>query len=155
MKTRKSWREKMENPNLPKVVAIPPRMQARFGAGSMLIPSPREVEATIRAVRKGSVITVSKIREQLASKYSADVTCPMTTGIFVRIASEAAEEEAASGKTRITPYWRVVKDDGSLNPRFPGGAERQSERLRAEGHNIVAGSGNRPPRVAMYSRTPL
>jgi 6-O-methylguanine DNA methyltransferase, DNA binding domain len=155
MKTRKSWREKMENPNLPKVVAIPPRMQGRFGAGSMLIPSPREVDAMIRTVRKGSVITVSKIRQELAAKYAADVTCPMTTGIFVRIASEAAEEEAASGNTRITPYWRVVKDDGSLNPKFPGGAVRQSERLRAEGHSIVAGSGNRPPRVAMDIRSLL
>ena len=152
MATRKSWREKMENPNLPKVIAIPPRMQARFGAGSMLIPSPREVDALIRTVRKGSVITISKIREQLAAKHSADVTCPMTTGIFVRLASEAAEEEAASGKTRITPYWRVVKDDGSLNPKFPGGAERQSERLRAEGHRILAGSKRRPPRLEINSR---
>jgi alkylated DNA nucleotide flippase Atl1 len=73
----------------------------------------------------------------------------MTTGIFVRIASEAAEEEAAAGKKRITPYWRVVKDDGSLNPKFPGGVERQAERLRAEGQPIVAGSANRPPRLAM------
>lgn len=145
----------MENPNLPKVIAIPPRMRARFGAGSMLIPSPREVDALIRTVRKGSVITVSKIREQLAAKYSADVTCPMTTGIFVRIASEAAEEEAASGKDRITPYWRVVKDDGSLNPKFPGGAERQSERLRAEGHRIIAGPGKQPPRLAMDIRALL
>jgi hypothetical protein len=52
----------------------------------------------------------------------------MATGIFVRIASEAAEADAVSGKTRITLYWRVVKEDGSLNPKFPGGAERQSER---------------------------
>jgi alkylated DNA nucleotide flippase Atl1 len=72
----------------------------------------------------------------------------MTPVFFVRIASEAAEEEAASGKTRITPYWRVVRDDGSLNPKFPGGTERQPERLRAEGHSIVAGSGKRAPRVA-------
>jgi hypothetical protein len=152
MKTRKSWQEKMENPNLPKLVALPPRMHARFGAGSMLIPSPREVEAAIRGVRKGSVITVSKIRQELAAKHSADVTCPITTGIFVRIASEAAEEDAAAGKTFITPYWRVVKDDGSLNPKFPGGAVRQSERLRAEGHRIVAGSGKRPPRLATILR---
>jgi hypothetical protein len=152
VKTRKTWRDKMENPNLPKVVPIPPRMQARFGAGSMLIPSPREVEALIRGVGKGSVTTVSKIREELAAKYSADVTCPITTGIFVRIAAEAAEEEAAAGKTRTTPYWRVVKDDGSLNPKFPGGAERQLERLRAEGHGILPGSGKRTPRVAMEIR---
>jgi 6-O-methylguanine DNA methyltransferase, DNA binding domain len=149
MKTRKSWREKMDNPNLPKVVAIPPRMRKRFGAGSMLIPSPREVDAFIRTVRKGSVTTVSRMREHLAAKYSADVTCPLTTGIFVRIASEAAEEEAAAGKTRITPYWRVVKDDGSLNPKFPGGVARQTQRLRAEGQRIVAGSAKHPPRLAM------
>ena len=31
MKTRKRWREKTDNPNLPKVVAIPPRMHKRFG----------------------------------------------------------------------------------------------------------------------------
>jgi hypothetical protein len=147
MKTRKSWREKMDNPNLPKVVDIPPRMQQRFGTGTMLVPSPNEVEAFIRTVRKGSVTTVSQIREFLAGKHSANVTCPLTTGIFVRIAAEAAEEEASAGKAKITPYWRVLKDDGSLNPKFPGGVRRQVERLREEGHRIVPGAGKRPPRV--------
>jgi hypothetical protein len=148
MKTRKSWRQKMDNPNLPKLVAIPPNMQKRFGEGTMLVPSPVEVEAFIRTVRPGSVTTVSRIREFLAGKYSADVTCPLTTGIFVRIAAEAAEEDASAGKARITPYWRVLKDDGSLNPKFPGGVDRQAKNLRAEGHRIVPGTGQRPPRVA-------
>jgi hypothetical protein len=31
MKTRRSWREKMDNPKLPKLVAIPPTMQKRLG----------------------------------------------------------------------------------------------------------------------------
>src|SRR5262245_58747994 len=149
MKTRKSWREKMENPDLPKLVPIPAAMQKRFGEGSMLLPSPREVDAVIRGVRKGSVITVGQIREVLAKKYMANVACPLVTGIFVRIAAEAAEEEAAEGKSRITPYWRVVKDDGSLNPKFPGGVARQEERLRDEGHRIVAARGKRPPRIAL------
>jgi 6-O-methylguanine DNA methyltransferase, DNA binding domain len=147
MKTRKSWREKMHNPNLPKVVTIPPRMQKQFGTGKMLVPSPNEVEAFIRTVRKGSVTTVSQIREFLAGQHSANVTCPLTTGIFVRIAAEAAEEEASAGKAKITPYWRVLKDDGSLNPKFPGGIKRQTERLRDEGHRIVPGRGKQPPRV--------
>ena len=149
MKTRKSWREKMDNPNLPKLVAIPPKMQKRFGAGTMLVPSPREVDTFIRTVRKGSVTTVSQIREFLAGKHSADVTCPLTTGIFVRIAAEAAEEDASTGKSKITPYWRVLKDDGSLNPKFPGGVHRQAEKLREEGHRILPGTGKRPPRVAL------
>jgi len=111
--------------------------------------APREVEAFILTVRKGSVTTVSEIREFLAGKHSADVTCPLTTGIFVRIAAEAAEEDASTGKTKITPYWRVLKDDGSLNPKFPGGVHQQAEKLREEGHRIVPGSGKRPPRVAL------
>ncbi|MBI1789852.1 MAG: MGMT family protein [Acidobacteria bacterium] len=149
MKTRKSWRQKMNNPNLPKLVAVPPKMQRRFGGGVMLVPSPREVDALIRTVRKRSVITVSQIRQTLARKYAADVTCPLVTGIFVRIAAEAAEEDASAGKTRITPYWRVLKDDGSLNPKFPGGVERQEQRLRDEGQRIVPGSGKKPPRVVL------
>lgn len=66
------------------------------------------------------------------------------TGIFVHIVSEAAEEHAAAGKKRVTPYWRVVRDDGSLNPRSPGGVERQAERLRDEGHRIIEGAGRKP-----------
>lgn len=148
MKTRKSWREKMQNPDLPRLVPMLPNMRKRYGAGTMVIPSPREVNAFIRTVPEGSVITITQIREFLAGKHAADATCPLTTGIFIRIAAEAAEEDAAAGKTKITPYWRVVKDDGSLNPKFPGGVERQADRLRAEGHRIVPGRGNRPPRLA-------
>jgi hypothetical protein len=136
MKTRKSWREKLENPNLPKVEEIPPGMRKQLGTGTMLIPSPRDVDALIRTIRKGDLITVARLRQDLAARYAADVTCPLTTGMFVRIAAEAAEEEARAGKKQITPYWRVIKDDGSLNPKFPGGVEVQAARLREEGHAI-------------------
>jgi len=95
------------------------------------------------------VTTTSQIREYLAARYAVDTACPLATGIFVRIAAEAAEEDARAGKARITPYWRVVKEDGSLYPKFPGGVSRQAERLRAEGHRIVPGNGKRPPRVAL------
>lgn len=137
----------MQAPGLPKVIDIPPRMQKRIGAGTMVLPSPQDVESTIRGIRKGRVMPVSRIREYLAGKYAATTACPLVTGIFVRIAAEAAEEDAQAGKQRITPYWRVVKDDGSLNPKFPGGVERQAERLREEGHRILPGKGKKPPRV--------
>ena len=142
----------MDDPNLPKVVRIPPRMQNRFGTGDMLIPSPREIDALIRKTRRGSLLTVSEIRRILAEDHAASVTCPLTTGIFIRIAAEAAEEDARDGRQHVTPYWRVVKDDGSLNPKFPGGAASQSRKLREEGHRIAAGKGSKPPRVVIPSR---
>jgi len=128
MRTRKSWLEKMDNPDLPKVVAIPPKMQRRLGRGTLLIPSPRDVESAIRAIPEGTVKTVSEIRAELAAKYGTTSTCPLCTGIFVRIVGEAAEEAAAEGRTDIAPYWRVVRDDGAPNPKL----SHARSRLRAE-----------------------
>ena len=115
-------------------------MQRRFGTGTMLVPAPCDVDALIKKVRKGKLVTQSQIRAKLARDHGADSTCPMTTGIFLRIAAEAAEEDLRDGKTRITPYWRVVRDTGELIDKLPGGALAQAGRLGEEGHVIDAGS---------------
>ena len=132
-KSKTSWRDKLEKPQAPKLVTVPPKMAARFGMGKMLIPTPMLVDEVMRSVGKGKLITAGQIRQKLAHDCGADVTCPLTTGIFMRIAAEAAEEDRANGGKRITPYWRVVKDDGSLNPKFPGGEAQQARHLRDEG----------------------
>jgi hypothetical protein len=135
MRTRKSWREKMDNPNLPKVVAIPPKMQKRLGAGTLLIPSPRDVESAIRAIPEGTVRTVSQIRADLAAKYGTTSACPLCTGMFVRIVGEAAEEDARAGKSDIAPYWRVLRDDGTSNPKLT----KARARLRLERRSTLSG----------------
>ncbi len=152
MYVRKTWREKMNNPQLPKVVDIPRRMQKQYGSGSMILPSAPDVEAAIRGVHKGELITVGKLRQRLAAKYATETACPLVTGIFVHIVSEAAEEDLAAGKRRVAPWWRVVGEDGWLNLKSPGGVKLQVERLRAEGHRIVPGDGKKPPRVAKFVR---
>jgi alkylated DNA nucleotide flippase Atl1 len=134
--SRVPWREKLEKPQQPKLVKVPPKM-SRFGQGTMLIPTPKLVDELIRRIPKGKLVTVGELRRKLAADFAADVTCPLTTGIFVRIAAEAAEEDRANGRRRITPYWRVVKDDGGLNPKFPGGEHLQARWLRSEGLSIV------------------
>jgi alkylated DNA nucleotide flippase Atl1 len=136
MKSKLSWREKLEKDQQPKLVKIPPKM-SRFGTGTMLIPTPKLVDELVRRIPKGKLITVGELRRKLAADFGADVACPLTTGIFVRIAAEAAEEDRANGRRRITPYWRVVKDDGSLNPKFPGGEKLQTQCLRADGFSVV------------------
>ena len=150
----KTWRGKLEeeHPNHGKVVAIPPRMRKRFGQGTMLIPRPRDVDTVMRKVRKGKLITSSQIREQLATASKADHSCPMTTGIFVRIAAQAAEEDREAGKKRVTPYWRTIKDDGKLNEKFPGGVRAQAAKLRQEGFTIEPGKGQQPPKVREFEK---
>jgi len=149
----KTWRQKLEqeHPNHGKLVPVPPRMQKRFGTGNMLIPKPLDVDAIMRRVRTGKLITQSQIRDQLARQAKADSTCPLTTGIFIRVAAEAAEEDLRAGKKRITPYWRTIKDNGALNEKFPGGAKAQAAKLRQEGLVIVQGKGKQPPKVEGFA----
>ena len=147
--SRTSWRDKLEKPQEPKVVTIPPNM-SRFGEGTMLIPTPKLVDNLIRKIPKGKLATVSELRRKLARNFKTDVTCPLTTGIFVRIAAEAAEEDRAHGRKRITPYWRVVKDDGTFNPKLPGGVAQQTRNLRAEGFEVSA-NGNKKPRLINFA----
>lgn len=54
---------------------------------------------------------------------------------------------AAEGETDITPYWRTLKSKGELNEKYPGGAQAQAEKLRAEGHVIETDKTGKPRRV--------
>ena len=138
-KAGKTWREKLEHSHGGKIVPMPPGMAKRMGTGSLLVPDGLDVEAAIRRVRRGQLVTQGQIREHLAREAGADCTCPLTTGIFVRIAAEAAAEEERAGRQRITPFWRVVRDDGSLIEKLPGGAAGQAARLADEGQRLVHG----------------
>ena len=140
-KNFRSWREKLEKQAEPKIVEVPKSWARRIGHGRMLVPTPLLVDKAIRGTRKGKLITVNDIRKKLADDFKADLTCPLTTGIFLVIAAHTAEEDKLAGKKIISPYWRVVKDDGSLNPKFPGGAARQAAYLKQEGFSIINGKG--------------
>ena len=61
------------------------------------------------------------------------------TGIHARISAEVAEEERREGKKSITPYWRVIRNNGQLNDKYPGGIRGQAAKLKAEGHSIMKG----------------
>lgn len=154
-KTRKTWRQKLEeeHPEHGKVVDVPPKMQNRFGTGKMLIPKPLDIDSLIQKVQKGQLATVTQIREKLAKGAHAHCSCPMTTGIFLRIVAEVAEEDLSNGKREVTPYWRVIKADGSLNKKFPGGVLVQAARLKEEGHIIEPCRGKKPPRVKNFEKS--
>ena len=68
----RKWRDKLEKPQEAKIVIIPPKMKNRFGKGKMLIPKPLDVDALIRTVPKGTLVTQSQIRQTLAKKHKAD-----------------------------------------------------------------------------------
>lgn len=160
---KKTWREKYDVPgkNLPRVEIVTGRAAKIFGGNRVLIATPKLVDAVIRRIKKGRLITINQIRERLARDFRADTTCPITTGIFVRIISEVAEEEralqkrsapSAAAKKSISPYWRVLKSGGKLNEKYPGGLDAHARKLRAEGHAILRSKNGKLASVGNYEK---
>ncbi len=139
MSRKRSFRDKLADAkDLPRVQPLTGGMERRYGPGTIVLPAPAEVDELMRRVPKGRVTTINQIRECLARRHGATVACPIVTGIHARIAAGAAGEDEADGRKRVTPYWRTLKGDGELNPKYPGGLAGQRHRLEAEGVEVVA-----------------
>jgi alkylated DNA nucleotide flippase Atl1 len=128
---RKSATEKLESARPPELVELDAVQQARWGGKTMVISTPRDIREAIRVIPEGHVATLTDLRAHLAKVHGACVACPLTTGIFLNIVAAAAEETGD-----VVPWWRVVRANGELNPKFPGGETVQAARLEAEGHSI-------------------
>lgn len=138
MKSRKTWREKLaDTKDLPRVIRLSGAARRRWGGATLVTAAPVEVNALMKQVPKGRVTTISALRGALARAHRVEAACPITTGIFAWISAHAAEESAAAGARRVTPWWRTLKGDGELNPKYPGGVREQQRRLAAEGHRFI------------------
>lgn len=105
----------------------------KYGGSRMYFAPPITYDEIMKNVPYGSVLTIGEIRSYLASKNNADFTDPITAGIFVSIVAWASEQRTCDE----TPYWRTLKANGELNPKYPGGIEAQKQKLEAEGHQII------------------
>ncbi|MCA3270328.1 MAG: hypothetical protein INF44_08280 [Thalassospira sp.] len=115
-KKKKSWVEKRDCGKAPHVTVIDKAFAGIPAGSKLLISSPLEIDQFVRAVPKGRIIEPQEMRRQLATRHQADATCPVSTGIFLRIVAEAALEEHKSGMdlSKIAPFWRVIKQGTPL-----------------------------------------
>lgn len=122
------------NKDMPKIQTITDAKSIeKYGGNKMYFAPPMDYDKVMRRVPRGKVITVGTIREYFAGLSGADFTEPITAGIFVSIAAWASSQRTGDE----TPYWRTLKADGELNPKYPGGVAAQKEKLEAEGHIII------------------
>lgn len=134
---KQTARAKRDNAPAPRVELVAESKGNAFPPGRMLISSPLEITHLIRAIPYGQVITVSELKQQMAQRNHADYACPLTTGIFLRMAAEAAyEENTQDAHAPETAWWRVIKDNARMLDKMPGGPDYQADKLKAEGHHI-------------------
>ena len=132
---RKTFNEKLnDSKDMPKIIrVIDEKSVKRYGGENMLIAPPLEYNEIMSKIPKGKVITITEIREFLAKQHNAEFTCPLTAGIFLSLAAQASEER----EDNKIAFWRTLKKDGELNPKYPGGVEYQKEMLEMEGHSFI------------------
>ncbi len=105
----------------------------KYGGDKMYFAPPIEYDKVMKLVPYGKVTTVGNIREYFAKLSGADFTEPITAGIFTSIVAWASYQRSENE----TPYWRTLKANGELNPKYPGGVEEQRKKLELEGHIVI------------------
>ncbi|MDO5300070.1 MAG: MGMT family protein [Clostridia bacterium] len=124
-----------DSKDMPKIQIISDEKSIeKYGGSKMYFAPPIAYDQVMKQVPYGKVITVGQIREYFAEQNQADFTEPITAGIFVSISAWASYQRAENE----TPYWRTLKANGELNPKYPGGIEAQKLKLEAEGHVIIS-----------------
>ena len=141
MPKKKSAVDHLNNGREPHIIhLVPPGAPgyAEAKGGAMVVSSPAEVDALIRRIEPGEVVTLDDLRAALARRHKVAVACPVSTAIFANMAARAAEERRQRGvpQAELTPWWRVLRKGGFLNPKLPGGVERQAALLQNEGVRV-------------------
>lgn len=135
MATKKNWQEKLNVNKEPQVKRIDFDFADIPANSKMLIATPKIVEDYIRKIPNGKSVSMKTMREDLALEHSADHTCPLTAGIFLRIVAEANYEKYKQTKSlkNIAPFWRAVEPGSPLAQKLSFGVKFISERRKAEG----------------------
>lgn len=132
----KSWIDKVNDPTKTHVVKKLEKDFADMRAGAkMLIATPKIVDDYVRQIPKGKSGSLSTMRKDLAIEYGAEYTCPVTSGIFLRIVSEAAHEQIEKGTplTKVAPFWRVIDEKSALNKKLSFGQNFVKQQRKKEG----------------------
>lgn len=123
-----------DSKDMPKIQTITDEKSIeKYGGNKMYFAPPMDYDKVMRLVPYGKLTTIRAIREYFAKQNNVDFTEPITAGIFVSIAAWASYQRTEDK----TPYWRTLKANGELNPKYPGGVDAQKEMLEKEGHTII------------------
>ena len=112
---KKSWAEKLQTGSPHISILEKPFCGLPIGC-KLLISSPLEIHQYIQTqIPAGSTLSPAQLRENLARLHQADATCPVSTGIFLRIVAENACDELEQGQSlhQVCPFWRVVAPDST------------------------------------------
>lgn len=131
----KDFNEMLNNSkDMPKIKIITDQKSIeKYGGTKMFFAPPISYDEVMKKIPHGKLILVGNIRDYFARKNHADYTDPITAGIFVSIVAWASFQRSDSK----TPFWRTLKANGELNPKYPIDLLEQKKLLESEGHTVI------------------
>ena len=137
MAIKKSWLDKLNENKEPKIKKIDIDFADIPAGSNMFIATPKLIDQYINEIGVGKRIDLKTMRKDLAIEHNADYTCPVTTGIFLRIVAEANYEKLQQGKhlEEITPFWRVIEPNSPLAKKLTFGQVFLLEQIEKESRN--------------------
>lgn len=131
----KTWQEKFNTDKEFQVKKIDKKFADMPEGTVMLIATPKIVDAYVNEIPEGVEVDIKTIRKDLAAQHNAEMTCPVTTSIFLRIVSEVALDKLNKGEAleSVTPFWRVVSAKTPLAKKLSCGVDFIIEQRKIEG----------------------
>ena len=125
MTKKKSWLDKLNENKEPKIKRIEIDFADIPAGSTMFIATPKLIDQYIKEIGVGKRVDIKTLRKDLALEHKADYTCPVTTGIFLRIVAEANYEKLQQGKSleEITPFWRAIEPNSTFAKKLTFGQE--------------------------------
>lgn len=132
---KKSWAQKMNPKALHKVEKTDKAFADIPEGSTMLVATPTIVDEYLRNIPEGVHTSLQQMRKDLAAGYHADYTCPITSGIFLRIVAENAYEQLQNGKPvgEIASFWRMIDSKTPTAKKLTFGMDFLKEQRRKEG----------------------
>ena len=134
MAMKKTWLDKLNETKEPKLKRIDIDFADIPAGSNMFIATPKIIDMYIQEIGVGKRIDTKTLRKDLALAHNADYTCPVTTGIFLRIVAEANYEKLQQGKhvKEITPFWRVIEPKSVLAKKLTFGQDFLLQQIEKE-----------------------
>lgn len=132
---KKTWQEKFDAGVAPQVKVVDKKFADMPKGTVMLIATPKIIDAYVREIPEGVEVNWATLRNDLAAEFDAEMTCPVTASIFLRIAAELALEKYEQGKPLedILPFWRVINAKMPIAKKLSCGVDFINTQREKEG----------------------
>jgi hypothetical protein len=127
--------EHLEADKREKLVVLEHAFAGIRAGNTLFVATPRIVDEYVRSIPKGEARTIVRMRNELARRWKAHATCPVSTAIFLRISAQAAIDDLNAGKSveDVAPFWRILRSTDRVAKKLAIDGRWIDARREAEG----------------------